>query len=227
MAKNLIQVTIVTHRPVSEAEKLITEIKTNTLEPHFVLVTSRIRESASINRNYALKVAEKNNAPAIVMLDDDITGFYQGWLTDLVQPMIDDNKIIIASARLLNKDRTQGPMMHCGSIPNTIGVFEVPGCHYKGFSITPTSCIAIRKNDVRFDEGFKGSGYEDTHYMFCINEAYPDYKIVLNNNCKLVHLNEMKNQGGKYWEHNKKHYLSLRPDDKAVLNQTDWTRFGE
>jgi glycosyltransferase involved in cell wall biosynthesis len=182
--------------------------------------TCQIGESASVNRNYGL---EKSTSDIFVMMDDDITGFYPGWLSDLVQPMIDDPTIMVASIRCLNKDGNIGPMMGGGGIPSDIGVHDVLPSGYRDFKRVPTACIAVRKNDVRFDEGFRGSGYEDTAYLNRINEIYPGCRIVINNNCKLIHLNNMVNQGGKYWEHNKKHYMELFPDDECVVNQSDWT----
>jgi hypothetical protein len=149
--------------------------------------------------------------------------------------MIDDTSIIISSARLLNKDGKQGPMMCCGAIPmNRPGAHDLPNCGYRDYKRIPTACIAVRKNGIkgmttvntiRFDEGFKGSGYEDTTYMNYTNLLFPSMKMKLNNNCKLIHLNNMANQGGKNWEHNKKRYLELFPDDETIIGQTDWTRF--
>jgi glycosyltransferase involved in cell wall biosynthesis len=184
------------------------------------IATCQIGQSASVNRNYGL---EQVTSDIFVMMDDDITGFYPGWLTDLVQPMIDDPNIMVASIRCLDEKGNIGPMMGGGGMPVDSGVHDVRPSGYKDFKRVPTACIAVRKNPVRFDEGFKGSGYEDTAYLNRINEIYPGHRIVVNNNCKLIHLNNMVNQGGKYWEHNKKHYMSLFPDDTCVVNQSDWT----
>jgi hypothetical protein len=213
-----IDIILVTHKERDLKKEL--EIADNTQEKFNLIPTCRIGESASINRNYGLDTSTSEIA---VMLDDDITGFYQGWLTDLVQPMIDDPAIIIASVRLLDENRNLTHMMGGDNIPNDWGVHTAKLSSFRNYKKVPTSCIAIRKNDVRFDEGFKGSGYEDTTYINYINLLYPTKSIVVNNNCKLIHLNEMKNQGGKYWEHNHSRYLELFPDDVTAQKQQDWT----
>jgi GT2 family glycosyltransferase len=185
------------------------------------LIVTGINDSASVNRNYGL---DNTDAAIVIMMDDDVTGFYQDWINDLVNPMLQNSSIIIASARLLNKNGTFGSMMGGNNIPKDSGIYDVTFCGYRNHKRICTACIAIRNNDVRFDEGFVGSGYEDTDYCNRISEKFAGLRMVVNNNCKLVHLNEEKNQGGLYWEHNKKYYLRLYPDDPTVMNQTDWTR---
>lgn len=217
-----IDIMLVTHKRsrdmVTKVKEIIENI--NPDEPCDLLVTSQIGQSASINRNWGLNNMKSD---IFVMMDDDITGFYPGWLTDLVQPMIDDESILISTIRCLNPDGSIGPMMCCNGIPHDTGIHDVKPCSYKKYKRFPTACIAIRKNDVRFDEGFKGSGYEDTCYGNQISQMYPDYRIVINNNCKLIHLNNMANQGGEFFEHNKKRYLKLFPDDDSAKRQQDWT----
>ena len=88
--------------------------------------------------------------------------------------------------------------------------------------MVPTAAIAFRHTLLRFDEGFIGSGYEDTAFMNEFNEKHPG-RIVVNNQCRLIHANEKKNQGGPYWEHNHEYYMKLYPDDVAVKDQKDWT----
>lgn len=184
------------------------------------IIFTGLNESASANRNYGLL---KVKSDIFIMIDDDMFGFYHGWIEDLIKPMLMDETIIITSARLLNSDGSIGSMMGNNRIYNP-GYYEAKKSMYKNYYRLPTACLAIRKNPVAFNCNFIGSGYEDTDYMNRINENFPDLKMVINNDCKLVHLNEQKNQGGRFFAYNKKYYLTLYPDDTTVLHQKDWTK---
>ena len=175
--------------------------------------------SASINRNHAL---DRSNGDIIVMVDDDVSGFYPLWIVDLTQPLDEDEDIALVSARLIDENGRPAPMMG-GDVPFDKKIHDVVPSEYKHYRRVTTAAIAFRKTDLRFDENFMGCGYEDTDWMNRFNEANPGKRIVINNACRLIHGNEMKNQGGKFWEHNKAYYLSLYPDDKTVIRQKDWT----
>lgn len=223
MQDGKIDIILVTNRVIDDESitKQIKDLDWPESELYGEIIVTSQNSSASVNRNYGLNNSESE---ILVMMDDDITGFYDGWLSDLVEPMFKDNTIIIASARMLKEDGSYGPMMGGNVMPKDKGVFDVVPSGYMNYRRVCTACIAIRKNRIRFDENFIGSGYEDTDYMNSISASYPDKRIVVNNNCKLIHLNEMKNQGGKYWKHNKKYYLSKYPNDHTVIDQTDWTK---
>ena len=62
--------------------------------------------------------------------------------------------------------------------------------------IIPSACIAFRKTDVRFNEDYKGAGFEDTSFMLRMKNRY-NGRVVINNECQLVHKNEAK----KHSEH--------------------------
>lgn len=192
----------------------------STLGDNHNLIYTGLRGSASMNRNYGLA---RVSSEIFVMIDDDVEGFYKGWVEDLISPMEEDESIIVTSARLMDRNGKQGPMMGNNRVLGK-GVSAASVSGYKGYTRVPTACIAIRNNPLLFDENFIGSGYEDTDYFNRINIIFPDKKIMINNYCELVHLNEQKNQGGEYFEHNKKYYLSLYPDDTTVINQKDWTK---
>jgi glycosyltransferase involved in cell wall biosynthesis len=210
---------VVTHKEKSLAMER--EIEANTPEPRRLIFTCQIGQSASVNRNYGL---EQSTSDIAVMMDDDIAGFYPGWLTHLVSPLLLDPRIIIASIRCLDKEGNLGQMMGLAGIPDDREVHDVQPCGFRGYRRVPTACIAIRKNAVRFDEGFIGSGYEDTTYMNYVDIIYPGRRFVINNRCQLIHLNTEQNQGGKFWEHNKRYYLSIFPDDASVQNQECWVQ---
>lgn len=208
-----VDIVIPTCKSYDSIRDLIDEIERSTPEQHRIIATCQM-VSASKNRNYALKASLSE---IIVMMDDDMTGFYPGWLSTLIEPMIKDASILVCSSRLLSVNKIPCQMMGGNAIPKDNGVYDAENKR------VATACIAIRRNDVLFDEGFIGSGYEDTCYMRDVASKYPDCRIVVNNDCRLIHNNEEKNQGGKYFEHNKAYYLSRWPDDEAVKNQKDWT----
>jgi hypothetical protein len=79
----------------------------------------------------------------------------------------------------------------------------------------PTAAIAFVHRGIRFDENFRGSGWEDNDWMKAIAANDPAAKFVQSNRCRLIHLNEMKRQHGDNWTHNKAYFYrkwSL-PDD--------------
>ena len=131
---------------------------------------------------------------------------------------------MVVAPRLLDKNRKIGHMMGSAKCPSDKGVHDVERFRYKNYQRLPTALIAFRKTHVRFDEGFVGSGYEDTAWMNEMNIAYPNKRMVINNECRLIHINEEKGQGGANFEHNKAHYLKLYPDDPTVVSQQDWTK---
>ena len=93
----------------------------------------------------------------------------------------------------MNKNGSIGLMMDPGDISRPI-------CEV---SKVPTACVAFRNDGLRFDEHFIGSGFEDDDFCKQHKAKNPFAKFVIANNVKLIHENEMKNQSGKFWEHNK------------------------
>jgi hypothetical protein len=82
----------------------------------------------------------------------------------------------------------------------------------------PTACIAFINDGTKFDEMFIGSGFEDDDFCKQLSIRYPDGLFVINNMVKLAHLNEQKNQGGKYWETNRRYFLKKWPDEPNRWN---------
>ena len=152
--------------------------------------------SASINRNYALQHA---TAPVVIMLDDDISGFYPGWDETLVEALHLSSNHVMVSARLMNKDNTPGTMMNI--TPNLTGEFQ----YVNGF--LPSACIAFYNDGTRFDENFIGSGWEDTDFCVSLQKKYPKGEFLIANEAKLIHNNEMKNGNGIMFAKNKAYYL--------------------
>jgi len=195
-----------------------TEIEESISDEHNLIFTG-LDASASVNRNKGLSEVKSE---IYIMMDDDMQGFYEGWVEDLIKPMLHNQMILITSARLLNTNGTMGHMMGDNKVFEK-GTYDASPSTYRGYTRIPTACLALRKNSLRYNEEFIGSGYEDTDYMNRINMHFKHTRIMINNDCKLIHNNIQQNQGGKYFAHNKALYLSLYPDDTTVTNQVDWT----
>lgn len=155
---------------------------------------SCLKESASINRNNCL---DHSTAEYVIMVDDDITGFFPCWYELLVEPLKNDPKIIYVSARLMNE--LGEPQMVMGFSKNIKSpIVEVP--------TAPSAAVAFRSDGSRFDEQFVGCGWEDSLFVEYLKHRYPGGKVVVNNNVKLTHKNEMKNQLGENYKINEKLY---------------------
>jgi len=215
----LVDIIIVSNRKEEELDGFFSSIVENTPESNRIIITCQ-PYSSSINRNMGLFAA---NTDIIAMLDDDIIGFYSGWLTDLIHPLLKDENVILSSARLTIDGEKPARMMG-GKVVSKCDIQDVDKSVFRGYKRVATACFAMRKNELIFDENFIGSGYEDTDFCNRLNMSYPGKRIVISNKCKLIHLNRMTNQGGNFFESNKSYYLSLYPDDKEVINQKDWTK---
>jgi len=136
------------------------------------------------------------------MIDDDISNFPVAWDVTLANTLEAMPECVMVSARLMTPRNKPGLML--GHPPQLLEgqLWEVPSREL------PTACIAIRRNELRFDEEFVGSGWEDTCYCAQLRQRYPDGKFIINSHVKVVHHNEMKNQGGDIFEKNKAHYIS-------------------
>lgn len=208
-------------RPFSELAQKISLIKEND-DIKFNYIPTGFSVSASVNRNYGFYEAMKSDNEYIIMIDDDIGGFYKGWQCDLIKPLIEDREIKLVSARLMNPDGSQGPMM--GVLPDlSKDIIDVPAfMQFEKFKFKAilSAAIAFRKSDivesgVRFNNNFVGSGFEDTLFCFHLCKAFKDCRIVCTNNCKLIHYHEMKNQSEnfKYNENLFKTILACEAED--------------
>lgn len=175
---------------------LITEVKNFSTGPYNLIIASNPEFSAAQNRNACLMLS---SAPYIIMMDDDITGFYTGWNQDMIKPLQLFPKITITSARLIRPDGKLAAMMS-SKYRLDQDLEEV--------TKTPTACVAFRQTTYRFDENFKGSGFEDDAFCLALGP-----QIVIDNQVRLIHLNEMKRQH-ENWEHNKKHF------EETYVNRT-------
>jgi len=143
---------------------------------------------AAANRNLGLDWAESD---VIIMVDDDVTEFPWNWAVRMVEVMNTYPDSVMCSPELLTKEHKRGPMM--GDPPRKPG--------QPGVSVVPsrklvTACIAIRKwpEDLRFDEAYVGSGFEDDDICAQLRDRYPSGEWLIIHDLCVVHMNEMKNQ---------------------------------
>jgi hypothetical protein len=148
----------------------------------FNVIQTGFDVSAATNRNYGLNKARSS---IVIMIDDDISGFGNDWASGLVKSLV-HNEAIMVSARLMDAYGQPGTMM---SIPVDFSkpIVESP-CH-----ALPSSCICFYRDDTRFDENYKGAGFEDTDFCFQLHCKYPNKKFLINNDVRVVHRNEKKN----------------------------------
>jgi hypothetical protein len=151
-----------------------------------ILATCR-DNSAARNRNLALSLADTD---IVIMVDDDISGFHAGWVDMMIAPLQDPN-VMLVSARLIKPDGSLAYMTgECYDV--SAAVVEVPRRE------VPTACVAFRMDGTTFDEGYLGSGFEDNDFCMQLKAKYPGGRVIIANECRLIHENEMKNQASRY-----------------------------
>jgi glycosyltransferase involved in cell wall biosynthesis len=189
-----LDIIIPTCKPAAEVQPLVDEIQRTTQPPTRVFATCQ-PVSAAQNRNIGL---EWTQAPYVIMCDDDITGLQPGWATKLTSVFEQYPNCVMVSPQLMQPDGRFAFMMG-GGIPAAAGLSVAP--HAK----LPTACVAVRKNALRFDEAYLGSGFEDDDYALQLCNAVPNAMFMINHDVQVVHRNEAKNQGVN-WEHNKAYF---------------------
>lgn len=210
-----VYIVIPTFKKYSDIQRQLNDITVKMPDSCFVLGTC-FPGSAAENRNIAHSAASCSDI--IVSLDDDITGFYEGWLSDMIQPLLEDSSIRFASARFLKPDGKSLGFMMTSKNDMRREYEEVPRC--------PTSAYAYRKDDFDalkgfwnetsqpFDTRFKGGGWEDNAICHDLKKKFPDTKIIINNKCRLIHINEMKNQLGNIFKENKEYFFASGRSEK-------------
>ncbi len=171
--------------------------------PGHEVFASCAKASASVNRNLCLDQISVGDVA--IMLDDDISGFYDNWVDDLLVGLTLQNAVMV-SARLMNADGTfGGTCSECfENTPDEIVVREGEHC------IIPSAAIAFVYRH-RYDNFFEGSGWEDNDVICQYRQADPNCDFIQSNRCQLIHRNEMKNQKGPNWRHNYLYFKSKWP----------------
>ena len=187
-------------------EKQIQEIMENPPSGEYEVIASCIKQSAAKNRNW---VVDNAKGDIIIMIDDDITGFYPGGADILVDGLFFDNSISILSARPLRPSGGWSPILGDSSQPPKPAEYQK--CIHTpqtGLNICGSATIAFwRDGCPRFDEEYQGATYEDSDFCMQMNKKYPDKIVAFANKCNIIHNEERKgrdNGDGKrgYWRHN-------------------------
>mgnify|MGYP001420544090 CR=1 FL=1 len=182
--------------------KIVDELRV--VSPTATVIVNSSSNSAAFNRNRTLEQVELGEL--VIMLDDDMTGFFKGWETLLVKPFEYVSDIIMIAARLLRPNGNLAFMMG-EDYRIDQSLVEVKERRL------PTACIAFRYDGTMFYEGFIGSGFEDTAFCKDLGNKYPNGKFMVNNEVRLVHKNEMKGQKGEVWVKNKAMFVKLYPEE--------------
>jgi glycosyltransferase involved in cell wall biosynthesis len=190
----MIDVIIPTLKAQSEIAPLVKEIQETAGTEVRVYATCQ-QVSASANRNIGLNWAQSD---VVIMVDDDIFSFTPKWALLLARTLLLKKNRVMVSPQLLKPDGSFGFLM--GSTAQKLhGISVATG-------YLPTACIAIRRNELRFDENFIGSGFEDNDYCAQLRLIQPNAKFIIDHNVHAIHKNERKNQHGKYWTANKAYF---------------------
>ena len=178
----MIDIIIPTNKELKKLKKQISNIE-STVNGDYKVLPTCFKASAATNRNYGLNQAKSE---IVIMLDDDIKGFFHNWANLLIESLQDPD-VVMVSARLMHNENKAGLMMNIKPDLSK-DVVEVKD------RMLPSACIAFRNDGTRFDEAYIGAGYEDTDFCMQLNEKYPNGKYMIDNRVKLIHKNEMKNQ---------------------------------
>jgi len=170
-----VSIIIPTIKTEKEIADLISEIKNSVVYELDLIIVSNANKSAAKNRNIGL---DKARGEFIIMCDDDVEGFPCGWDKDLINAL-KKTKASMVGARLLNPDGTLHKTNY-GNLDISKDFIEV--------RTMITACCAFRNTKLRFDENYKGSGFEDTD--FC---KQLEVKFFVANKVKIVQRNEHKN----------------------------------
>ena len=192
--------TIPTIKKSSELESMISEIEKNSRSVNKIIVSCQ-EISAAKNRNLCLDLVESE---IFIMIDDDISGFFPGWDIELTKLLLEREEVIAVTARAMKPDGTYGLM--CGVDMDLENRKDDYGIVPKRIDvIMPSMALAVRRSDLRFDENYRGSGWEDTDYLF--QHFYRDLsvKFAIMNKCKLIHAREMKHQK-EYFQFNRDYF---------------------
>ena len=204
-----VDIIIPTLRPLAEVQDQIRDIDRTAILPHTIIATCQ-KVSAAKNRNLGLDCADGD---IVITLDDDITGFFPGWDFRLILPLALDPDLVMISARLMNPDGTV--------VPNCVDNYDlepdliyIPKRTDMPSPIMPSAAIAFRNLGLRYDEGYLGSGFEDMQFMAELYRISPEFKFAINNNCRLIHLNEKKQQLGPNWILNERKFREFCKNKK-------------
>jgi hypothetical protein len=186
----MLDIIIPTIKTQPEIATMVDEILATAGCPVNVIATCQ-QISASKNRNFGLNCSTNEH---IIMVDDDVEQFPINWALQLSNVLTTYPNCVMVSAQLANQDGTAGYMMG--------------GCQIHKSGITaahehklPTACVAVRRNNLRFNEDYLGSGIEDDDYCLQLCKEFPSAEFLVCHSVWVVHRNERK-FGTEFWNHN-------------------------
>lgn len=194
-----IDIIIPTLRTPEEVAPLVAEIERTAGLPVRVYATCT-RASASVNRNLGLDWAESE---IVFQVDDDTSEYPDGWVAKMVSVMDEHPECVMCSAQLKVPGTATPSFMMGGFRPKRAGISAAAERKL------PTACVAVRRNQLRFNEGFIGSGFEDDLYCWELRQMYPSGTFLICHDVWVGHANERKKQTGPHWEANKALFLKL------------------
>lgn len=178
----MISILVPTIKSVEQLGYLLNELKSKSLSnPQIVVSTSPSSVAININRGL-----DKCKGSIIIKVDDDISGFDHGWDIKLIEPLVNSENVKLVAARLLNPD---------GSVQVTCSrdVNIQPRIVSPIRPLVPFCCVALKRDQLRMDERYQGSGYDDTDYCNQLRVKYKTPTFLINNEVRLFHRNESKN----------------------------------
>jgi len=185
-----VDICIPTMKSEVELHKKIQQIKGTVYHDCNIIVTGQ-PVSAARNRNIAL---DRSTAQYIIMMDDDIEWFYKGWDYDLLKPLLYKD-VCMVSARCMTPEFEPALTKKYYHGIDTGEYVVIPKLKQ---GILPSSIIAFERTELRFDENIKGALFDDADFCFQMNKKYRSKKkFIMNNKCRMIHLNERKGYGGK------------------------------
>jgi len=208
--KNIsVSITIPTLKTEKEVKKQM--IAASHVSPDCEVIASCIKQSAAKNRNWCIDNAKGD---IIIMMDDDITGFFPGWCDILIDALFFHKEFSIVSARPKHADGGYCPILGDSSNQQKIGEYQkcihTPATQ---LNICGSACVAFwRDCGIRFDEEYQGATYEDSDFCMQMNKKHPDKQIVFANKCDIIHNEEKKGRGdgvtskNNYWKHNHEYF---------------------
>lgn len=190
--QDMTTIIIPSYNPGANLTRLLTEIQHKTHPPYNVVIV-RGERSAARNRNEGLDAVSKNSK-FIIQIDDDICELPYMWNRRMTDKLLYDPELMMASARLMTTDGR--PALNSADNFNIDSEFEY-------VNLVPTACLAFRSEDVLktntwFEELMVASGWEDSLFVEQMKHRLERLglgtKIIIDNNCKVVHLNNATGQ---------------------------------
>jgi glycosyltransferase involved in cell wall biosynthesis len=199
-----VEILIPSCRPRQQIDGIVNKIHDTT---NHIVITSCIDQSAAKNRNLCFN---NSKADIVIYCDDDLAGFYKGWVEDLVEPLKDET-IGIISARLLKMNGDKGIMQDYGiSMSLNGGTIKR--------KLVPSACIAMRRVDllkiieckecsdnVPWDNNYQRASFEDSD-LCEVYKRHLGKTICVNNLCKIKHKDEEKWRPNFDWTVNRDYY---------------------